>query len=245
MAERRMMSKKIIHSDAFLDLPSTTQNLYFHLLLEADDEGFVNNPKRIQRTIGASDGDAQILVDKKFIILFDSGIIVIKHWKIHNYIQNDRFKATTYVEERAKLSIENNGGYKMYPNCTPSIEEIRLDKNSIEEISIEEDNMSSKGLISLCVDVVLYLNKKANTNFRTGIKKTNSFIEARKKEGFTIEDIKTVIDKKTAQWKNDKKMCAYLRPETLFGTKFESYLNENVKASVNCWADDEVIDASF
>lgn len=134
MAERRMMSKKIIHSDAFLDLPSTTQNLYFHLLLEADDEGFVNNPKRIQRTIGASDGDAQILVDKKFIILFDSGIIVIKHWKIHNYIQNDRFKATTYVEERAKLSIENNGGYKMYPNCTPSIGEISIKENSIVKI---------------------------------------------------------------------------------------------------------------
>lgn len=134
MAERRMMSKKIIHSDAFLDLPSTTQNLYFHLLLEADDEGFVNNPKRIQRTIGASDGDAQILVDKKFIILFDSGIIVIKHWRIHNYIQNDRFKATTYVEERAKLSIENNGGYKMYPNCTPSIVEISIEDNSLEKI---------------------------------------------------------------------------------------------------------------
>lgn len=124
-------------------------------------------------------------------------------------------------------------------------EEKRREEIRLEENRIEEDNMSSKGLISLCVDVVLYLNQKANTNFRTGIKKTNSFIEARKKEGFTLEDFKTVIDKKTAQWKNDKKMCAYLRPETLFGNKFESYLNENVKASVNCWVDDEVIDESF
>ena len=151
------------------------------------------------------------------------------------------------------LSVKENGVYtlcqtsvrQVSDKCQASIEEIRLDKNSIEEISIEEDNMSSKGLISLCVDVVLYLSKKANTNFRTGIKKTNSFIEARKKEGFTLEDFKTVIDKKTAQWKNDKKMCAYLRPETLFGNKFESCLNENVKAGVNCWDDDEVIDASF
>lgn len=114
-----------------------------------------------------------------------------------------------------------------------------------EQVKEKEEDYAPKGLLHFSVDVILYLNQKANTNFRTGIKKTNSFIEARKKEGFTLEDFKTVIDKKTAQWKNDKKMCAYLRPETLFGTKFESYLNENVKSSVNCWADDEVIDASF
>ena len=134
MAERRMISKKIIHSDSFLDLPSTTQNLYFHLLLEADDEGFVNNPRRVQRTVGASDGDAQLLVDKKFIIMFESGIVVIKHWRIHNYIQNDRFKATSYIEERSMLSVEKNDGYKLYPKCTPSIGEYSIDKNSICEV---------------------------------------------------------------------------------------------------------------
>jgi len=138
MAERRMMSKKIIHSDAFLDLPSTTQNLYFHLLLEADDEGFVNSPKRIQRTIGASDIDSQLLIDKKFIILFESGVIVIKHWRIHNYIQNDRFKPTSYVEERAKLSIEKNDGYKMDTKCTP-----RIGEDSLGKFSLDEDNKES------------------------------------------------------------------------------------------------------
>lgn len=139
MAERRMMSKKIIHSDAFLDLPSTTQNLYFHLLLEADDEGFVNSPKRIQRTIGASDIDAQLLLTQKFIIGFESGVVVIKHWRIHNYIQNDRFKPTTYVNERSKLSVEENNGYKLDTNCTPSIGKVRLVEGSIEEVSIVED----------------------------------------------------------------------------------------------------------
>jgi len=128
-----MISKKIIHSDDFLDLPSTTQNLYFHLLLEADDEGFVNSPKRIQRTVGASDGDAQILVDRKFIILFESGIIVIKHWRIHNYIQSDRFKSTSYIEEKSKLSLKDNNVYKMDTNCTPSIGKISIDEYSIGE----------------------------------------------------------------------------------------------------------------
>ena len=133
MAERRMMSKKIIHSDAFLDMPATSQNLYFHLLLEADDEGFVNSPKRIQRTVGASDGDAQMLIAKKFVITFDSGVVVIKHWRIHNYIQSDRFKSTTYVDERSMLSIDKNDGYKLDTKCTPSIGKDRLVEDSREK----------------------------------------------------------------------------------------------------------------
>lgn len=225
MAERRMMSKKIIHSDAFLDLPSTTQNLYFHLLLEADDEGFVNNPKRIQKTIGASDGDAQLLVDKKFIILFESGIVVIKHWRIHNYIQNDRFKSTSYIQERSMLSVEENNGYKLYPKCTPSIGEYSIDK-----VSIIKDTMSPKGSLHFSVDVISYLNDNAKTNFRNGIKKTIGLIDARKKEGFTLDDFKKVIDNKVTEWKNNSDMCKYLRPETLFGNKFESYLNQKVSA---------------
>ncbi|MFA5040029.1 MAG: hypothetical protein WC464_00145 [Bdellovibrionales bacterium] len=134
-----MMSKKIIHSDAFLDMPATSQNLYFHLLLEADDEGFVNSPKRIQRTIGASDGDAQMLIAKKFILSFESGVIVIKHWRIHNYIQNDRFKVSSHFEERSKLVIKDNNayslndGYNLDTNCTPSLGEDSIGKVSIVE----------------------------------------------------------------------------------------------------------------
>lgn len=148
MAERRMMSKKIIHSDAFLDLPATSQNLYFHLLMEADDEGFVNSPKRIQRTIGATDGDAQMLIAKKFILSFDSGVIVIKHWRIHNYIQSDRFKSTTHNEERAKIEIKGNQAYtlsknkenvsNLYPTCTPSLGEVSIGEYSLGKDSIGE-----------------------------------------------------------------------------------------------------------
>ena len=133
MAERRMMSKKIIHSDSFLDMPISTQNLYFHLLLEADDEGFINSPKRVQRTIGASDDDAKILLSKKFIISFESGVIVIKHWRIHNYIQNDRFKATTHTDEKAKIGTKRNNVYTLDTKCTPSIGKDRLGKYSIDK----------------------------------------------------------------------------------------------------------------
>ena len=106
MAERRMFSKQIIDSDFFLDLPLSAQAVYFHLSMRADDEGFVNSPKRIQRLIGASEDDFRLLELKRYILTFDSGVIVIKHWKIHNYIQKDRFKETLCVEEKSTLALD-------------------------------------------------------------------------------------------------------------------------------------------
>ena len=111
MAERRMFAKTIIDSDMFLDMPLSTQALYFHLSMRADDDGFINNPRKIQRMIGASDDDLKVLVMKRFILPFDSGVVVIKHWKIHNYIRNDRYKETVYKEERALLELKENGAY--------------------------------------------------------------------------------------------------------------------------------------
>ena len=111
MAERRMFAKTIIDSDAFIDMPLSTQALYFHLSMRADDDGFINNPKKIMRMIGASEDDYKVLCLKRFIIPFDSGIVVIKHWKIHNYIQKDRYKPTVYTEEKASLTSKDNGVY--------------------------------------------------------------------------------------------------------------------------------------
>ena len=111
MAERRMFAKTIIDSDAFIDMPLSTQALYFHLSMRADDDGFINNPKKIQRMIGASDDDLKLLILKRFIIPFDSGIVVIKHWKIHNYIRNDRYKPTVYTSEKAMITSKENGAY--------------------------------------------------------------------------------------------------------------------------------------
>ena len=138
MAERRMFAKTIIDSDAFLDMPLSAQALYFHLSMRADDDGFVNNPRKIQRMIGASDDDIKLLIAKQFIIPFDSGIVVIKHWKIHNYIQKDRYKPTNYKEERAMLSLEGNGVYtECIHNAPNSDTQVRSGKVSIGKDRLE------------------------------------------------------------------------------------------------------------
>ena len=143
MAERRMFTKRITESDAFLDMPSSTQMLYFHFSMNADDDGFVNNPKKIQKMCGASDDDFKLLIAKSFIILFDSGIIVIKHWKMHNYIQADRYRPTDYVEEKSMLGIKSNKAYtldvsKMDTEC---IQNGYIGKDSIGKVSIDKDSI--------------------------------------------------------------------------------------------------------
>ena len=150
MAERRMFAKTIIDSDAFLDMPLSTQALYFHLSMRADDDGFINNPKRIQRMIGASDDDFKVLMAKSFIITFESGVVVIKHWKIHNYIQNDRYKPTVYEEERELLSVKDNKAYTLDTTCIQdgyiTDTQDSIGKNSIEKDkdSIEVDKGKNK-----------------------------------------------------------------------------------------------------
>ena len=106
MAERRMFAKTIVDSDAFLDMPLSSQALYFHLSMRADDDGFVNNPKKIQRMIGCSDDDLKLLIAKRFVLIFDSGVIVIKHWRLHNTLRKDRYKPTIYQEEFKKLILK-------------------------------------------------------------------------------------------------------------------------------------------
>lgn len=113
MAERRMFAKSIVNSDSFLDMPLTTQALYFHLGMVADDDGFVNSPKRVARMIGCNEEDIETLVDKKFLLRFESGIVVIKHWKMNNYIQKDRYKETNYFEEKSRLKVNDNNAYTL------------------------------------------------------------------------------------------------------------------------------------
>lgn len=166
MAEKRMFSKTIIDSDAFLDMPLSSQALYFHLSMRADDDGFVNNPKKIQRLTGCGDDDLKLLMAKKFLIPFESGIVVIKHWRIHNYIRTDRYKETNYIEEKSMLGIEKNKAYSLLvenKDCTPLISlsqngmsngiptgdkldtQNRLDKNRLEENSIDKSRQEENG----------------------------------------------------------------------------------------------------
>ena len=141
MAERRMFAKTIIDSDAFLDMPISAQALYFHLSMRADDDGFINNPKKIQRMVGASNDDYKLLIIKRFIIAFDSGVIAIKHWKIHNYIRNDRYKPTVYQGEKSKLIEKENKAYTErltvgIPIVNQMDTQVRIDKSRIEKSRI-------------------------------------------------------------------------------------------------------------
>ena len=106
-----MFSKQIIDSDAFLEMPLSAQALYFHLSMRADDDGFVDNPKKIQRMVSASGDDLKLLIAKRYILIFDSGVIVIKHWRIHNTLKTDRYKETVYIEEKSMLDIKKNKAY--------------------------------------------------------------------------------------------------------------------------------------
>lgn len=143
MAERRMFAKTIIDSDAFLDMPISSQLLYFHLAMRADDDGFINKPKSIMRMCNCHDDDMRILIAKKFIIPFETGIVVIKHWKIHNYIRKDMYHETKYKDEKKLLTVDDNGSYTTsnepvtnpLQGCnelgTNTYTQVRLDKASI------------------------------------------------------------------------------------------------------------------
>lgn len=135
-----MFAKTIIDSDAFLDMPLSTQALYFHLSMRADDDGFINNPKKIQRMIGCCDDDLKLLLVKNFIFAFESGVVVIKHWKIHNYIRNDRYKETVYQEEKAMLNEKDNKAYTLgIPNGYQMDTQVRIGKDSLGKESIDKE----------------------------------------------------------------------------------------------------------
>lgn len=147
MAERRMFSKTIIDSDAFIDMPVTARLLYYDLGMRADDDGFVNSPKKIMRMVGASQDDLAILITKKFIIPFETGVVVIKHWRIHNYIRQDRKHETKYEQEMAQLAVKENGAYTLVDTCQSDVSqltvscptEVRLGKDRLGE-----DRLDSK-----------------------------------------------------------------------------------------------------
>ncbi len=154
MAEKRMFTQKIIDSDPFLDMPLSTQALYFHLNMRADDDGFINNPKRIQRTIGASEDDLKLLIAKRFLICFESGVIVIKHWRMHNTLRKDRYNPTQYQEEMALLDVKDNNSYtEKHPDnllattCQPNGNQLEpqysIDKYSKEKVSLVEESTDS------------------------------------------------------------------------------------------------------
>lgn len=135
-----MFSRDIVNSDAFLEMPVSSQLLYFQLGMEADDDGFVSSPKRIARMIGVNDDDLKVLISKRFVLSFPSGIVVIKHWKINNYIQSDRYKPTRYLEEKAKVYTKDNGAYTdCIQNASKLETQVRLGKVSLGKATYKEE----------------------------------------------------------------------------------------------------------
>ena len=142
MAQKRMFDKTIVKCDDFLEMPDSSQNLYFHLSMEADDDGFVDNWKSIMRMTGKKEDDLKILIAKQFLLPFDSGVIVIKHWRINNYLRKDRYNPTKHINEKNQLIIQENEEYSMIPNY--GIPLVDTEKNSIEEYSIDKNSIKEK-----------------------------------------------------------------------------------------------------
>ncbi len=175
MAERRMFTDKITESDVFLDMPLSTQALYFHFCMNADDDGFVKNPKRIQRMLGASDDDCKLLVMKRFVLPFESGVIVIKHWRMHNLLRKDRYKPTEYIEEKSMLKIKENGAYTfdeeqgiplMATTWQPSDNQMApqdsIGKDSIDKDIEKENNKKKKFEKPTVAEVDAYCKERNN-----------------------------------------------------------------------------------
>lgn len=120
MANRRMFSKDVLMTDDFLDLPPTTKVLYFFLNLEADDDGFVANPRTVMRFIGSTKDDMKLLVEGNYVLLFDTGVVVITDWTEHNSIRKDRKKATRFVEEMQQIALVEGNKYKWLSDVQPS-----------------------------------------------------------------------------------------------------------------------------
>lgn len=246
MANRRMFSKKITDTDKFLDMPASAQNLYFHLNMHADDDGFLGNAKTVKRMVGASDDDLKLLVTKQFLIPFDDGVVVIKDWRIHNYIRSDRYRSTIYTDHKNSLQINENQQYELISEHPKEVgmtdgipsgnqdgyqmdTQVRLGKDRLGKVRLGKGRLDSTRQdktqesqpeaehISLeVVKVIDYLNQKAGTKYRATTAATKRLVGARIKEGFTVDDCKKVIDNKVADWLTDEKMKNYLRPNTLF-----------------------------
>ncbi|MCM1008861.1 MAG: replisome organizer [Ruminococcus flavefaciens] len=175
MAERRMFAKTIIDSDAFLDMPVTSRLLYYDLAMRADDDGFVNAPKKIMRMIGASQDDLSILVLRKFIIPFDNGIVVIKHWRIHNYIRKDRYNETAYTDQKALLFLDENNAYQLeedsrsttvesggQPLVDQRLPQVRLGKVSIGKDNKEREQTAKRFTPPTVEEVQAYCQERGN-----------------------------------------------------------------------------------
>jgi len=224
MAERRMFAKTVIDSDTFIDMPQSSQLLYFHLAIHADDDGFINNPKSIMRTTGCKDDDLRLLIAKQYIIPFNSGVVVIRHWRVHNTIQKDRYSETKCMEEKALLEVGGNKEYRLSstPTETDCIQPVsRMDTECIQSVSTLDTQvrLGKDSIGKVRLDKVNKEQERCDFSRKTD--RQNDFdvfwaaypkkvgkIAAQKAFAKVGADIKTILDaietqKQSVQWRKD------------------------------------------
>lgn len=245
-----MLSRKITDDDRFINLSASAQALYLHLVMSADDDGFTNQIQMSMFKAHATSQDYEALKTSNFIIEFKDDAIVIRHWLIQNTLQNDRYNETLFTEDKEALKIERGKPYEIMDtnriqNVYSLETEHNLTKHNLTKHNKEKDILSGnpdgasldlsgesqksgkkkQSFSSEVNEIIDYLNHQTGRNYRK-VSSNTRLIEARLKEGYTVHDFQTVIDKKCMEWLNDPEMKQYLRPETLFSPKhFESYLN--------------------
>ena len=232
MSERRMFTKKIIDSDAFTELPPTTQALYFHLCMNADDDGFNNKIRQAMFNAHADRNDDDLLINKRFIIPFeDKGVIVIKHWRLHNIIRNDRYHKTEYLEEKARLILKDNGVYTQNDNqtttkCLPS------DNQMETEVSIGKVSIGKSNIYSTRFEEFWSAYKKKRDK-----KRAYDCYNARLKDGFSEEELLTACHNYMNECEKEDREERYIKDAKTFlsiNTPFVDYLpKEPVKAELN------------
>jgi len=285
MANRRMLSRSVVESDGFIDLPLTTQALYMHLCMEADDDGVVEGSRRVQRGIGASPDDLKLLYAKGLLLDLD-GVAVIADWRANNYIQRDRYTPSRlhealgerfdvvdgrYVERAGQMALLAASTEPLDTFCIQDVSRMDTEPEAVEIDAAEDENSASTCMYTDCIqnvskmdtqvrvgkvrlgkestggretqagpsederddvaeatrEFLAYLNSQTGSHFKASTKATRRLVGARLRDGYTLDDMKAVVDAKCADWLHDVRMREYLRPETLLRpSKFEGYLQQ-------------------
>lgn len=236
-----MFAKTIVDSDQFLDMPLSTQALYFHLSMRADDEGFINNPKKVLRMTGASGDDFKLLIAKRFIIEFESGVVVIKHWRIHNYIQKDRFKRTMYQEEKSLLKVKDNKSYTLDTTCIQNVSsletQVRLGKDRLD------NNMSiSDEILDGDFEEVKPEPKKQPKQLESDFEKLWKLYPNKKGKQVALKAYKRAIKDGVSNKQIQTGIVAYKKYLTANGTDQQYMMHGGTFFNQRSWDDDWRID---
>lgn len=210
MAQKRMFDKTITNSDEFIEMPISSQVLYFHLSMNADDDGFINNWKSIMRMIGTKEDDLKVLIAKQFIIPFDSGVIVIKHWRMNNFLRKDRHIDTKFQKELSMLDTNDNQEYIWLTNGQPRIDKNSIDKNRLDNKVFKKPTLED--IKNYCEE----RNNNVNPEQFFDFYETNGWIQGKNKK---IKDWKACVrtweknHKLTKEEERQKRIEEWLKDE--------------------------------